>query len=55
MAAAGGEDSSPDAAAAAITENELLLLLSEKYGNGITIHYGEREGSYRALYIELAR
>jgi hypothetical protein len=47
------EDHSEDAAAAAITENELLLLLTEKYGNNITIHHSERNGSYRSLYIEL--
>jgi hypothetical protein len=49
----GFEDHSEDSAAAALAENELFLLLAEKYGNNITIHAGERNGSYRSVYIEL--
>ena len=48
------EDNSSNGADAMIAENELFLLLSEKYGQDIVIHGGERNGRSRSIYIELS-
>ena len=47
-------DRSPDKAEASLTENELLLRLGEQYGDEITVHGGEKEGSSRSFYIEFS-
>lgn len=47
------QDNSGGSAEGAIAENELHLLLTEKYGDEITIRDGERDGRSKSIYIEL--